>query len=362
MRGSNTVVGLYKAGHCGVAPLIPFRAVRLRHLVLLLSLLILMSCGRRQSPSPRARLHVDLMLPTTPVKDQGRSVLCWDYAMLATIETEHLVQGDSVNLSPDYLARRFLEEQARLCFLSGGRREVTLRGMGSTALNLLQRYGLEPFDTYHNYDGVNYEVLARKVTQVARAAGTLTQMDSRLAAMLDDEIGFLPRVVFMLGAEYTPLEFAHSVCMPGEYEPLTSFTHQPFYQRFPLETPDNYYHDLYLNVPIDTLMHRVVQALLHRHPVCWEGDISDPGFNFAQGMATLRSGALVTQAWRQRDFERRLTTDDHAMELCGLAHDRAGNRYFIAKNSWGKDNVFGGFMFLSYDYVKLKTIAVFLPK
>ena len=41
----------------------------------------------------------------TPVKNQGKSELCWAYAMLATIETEHLLRGDSVNLSPQYLGR-----------------------------------------------------------------------------------------------------------------------------------------------------------------------------------------------------------------------------------------------------------------
>src|SRR3712207_7203455 len=69
--------------------------------------LLLWACGRpaenkKESPNPRPALTPEVMLKTTPVKNQGMSDLCWAYAMLATIETEHLMQGDSVNLSADY--------------------------------------------------------------------------------------------------------------------------------------------------------------------------------------------------------------------------------------------------------------------
>lgn len=87
------------------------------------------------------------MLKTTPVKDQGKSELCWDYAMLATIETERLQLGDSVNLSPDYLARLWLQDQARTYYLTRGRVKVSLRGMMSMTLHLMERYGIQPFDS-----------------------------------------------------------------------------------------------------------------------------------------------------------------------------------------------------------------------
>ena len=305
----------------------------------------------------------EVMLKTTPFKDQGNSPLCWVYAMLATIETEHLMQGDSVNLSPDYVARMWLTEQARFSYLSKGKHTISMRGMASMTLNMIQRYGLEPYDAYPNYNDVNYNVMARTATQIARAATSFNILDNRLADALNHNIGYLPLTLFMFGVEYTPLEFAHSVCLPGEYEALTSFSHHPFNQKFVLETPDNQLHDSFMNVPLDSMMNRIEQSLRNGHPVCWEGDISEPGFNTAAGCATLDNESMpITQQQRQRAFETLQTTDDHCMELCGIAHDIKGDKYFIAKNSWGKTRPYSGFIYLSFNYVRAKTIAVYLPK
>ena len=168
---------------------------------------------------PKEKFTIDLRLPTTPVKDQGSSSLCWVYAMLATLETEHIMRGDSVNLSPDYVARMYLSEQAsrrRLLPNKVVQKEtgITTRGMCTMALDLIQTYGLQHYDAYHRRLNMDYNVLCRKLDY-----GNDTEK------LLDKYIGPLPNQVFMLGALYTPLEFAHSVCTDDEYIALTSFTH-----------------------------------------------------------------------------------------------------------------------------------------
>ena len=324
---------------------------------LFLSFLVLISCEKQRGKVnvSEEKFTVDLRLPTTPVKDQGSSSLCWVYAMLATLETEHIMRGDSVNLSPDYVARMYLSEQAnrrRLLPNKVVQKEagITTRGMCTMALDLIQTYGLQHYDAYRHKPNMDYNVLCRKLDY-----GNDTEK------LLDKYIGPLPNQVFMLGALYTPLEFAHSVCTDDEYIALTSFTHHPYGQRFPLEVPDNYFHDTFLNVPLDTMMNRIVQSLRAGHPVCWEGDISEPGFLFGEGYAVLKNEKKkVTAERRQASFEARRTTDDHVMEIVGLAHDQHGRRFFLCKNSWGTANRYHGFMFLSENYVRMKTIAVVL--
>lgn len=328
-----------------------------KSIFIFLACFVLISCGQQRSrvDIPKEKFTIDLRLPTTPVKDQGSSSLCWVYAMLATLETEHIMRGDSVNLSPDYVARMYLSEQAsrrRLLPNKVVQKEagITTRGMCTMALDLIQTYGLQHYDAYRHKPNMDYNVLCRKLDY-----GNDTEK------LLDKYIGPLPNQVFMLGALYTPLEFAHSVCTDDEYIAITSFTHHPYGQRFPLEVPDNYFHNTFLNVPLDTMMNRIVQSLRSGHPVCWEGDISEPSFLFGEGYAVLKNEKKkVTAERRQASFEARRTTDDHVMEIVGLAHDQHGRRFFLCKNSWGIANRYDGFMFLSENYVRMKTIAVVL--
>ena len=328
-----------------------------KSIFIFLTCLVLVSCGQQRSniSFPEEKFTLDLCLPTTPVKDQGSSSLCWVYGMLATLETEHIMRGDSVNLSPDYVARMYLSEQAnrrRLLPNKIVQKEagITTRGMCTMALDLIQTYGLQHYDAYRHKADMDYNVLCRKLDKGNDAE-----------KLLDKYIGPLPNQVFMLGALYTPLEFAHSVCTDDEYIALTSFTHHPYGQRFSLEVPDNYFHNTFLNVPLDTMMNRIVQSLRSGHPVCWEGDISEPGFLFGEGYAVLKNEKKkVTAERRQDSFEAHRTTDDHVMEIVGLAHDQQGRRFFLCKNSWGTANRYHGFMFLSENYVRMKTIAVVL--
>ncbi len=240
---------------------------------------LFVSCNRQETAKPNA-FHNDVLLKTTPVKDQGKSELCWDYAMLATIETERLQLGDSVNLSPDYLARLWLQDQARTYYLTRGRVKITLRGMMPMTLHLMERYGIQPFDSYHPFGAISYIALTKASMQVARASTSLRRLDDRLGDLLDKQIGYLPPTLFMLGMGYTPKQFAQSIYLPGNYVALTSFTHHPFGKPFVMESPDNRMLDSFYNIPIDQLMKTIISTLRHGHPVCWEGDISESGFDF----------------------------------------------------------------------------------
>lgn len=307
---------------------------------------------------------VDVMNGMTPVKDQGKSSMCWAYAMLATIESEHIMQGDSVNLSVAYVARMLLLQEAERYYLTQGQDSISLRGVAPMLLDLLEEYGVMPYESYHS--DCNFNVVCRKVAGVCdgmiqRRKG-LASLRENNVDLLDDIINPLPKNVYMFGVTYTPLEFAHSVCLKDEYVALTSFSHKSFYENIVLDLPDNKNGYKFYNVPIDTLVERVECAVRSGHCVCWEGDITEQGFSFERGTAKLESSVEVTQETRQRAFENFSTTDDHCMEIVGLAHDSNDNTYFICKNSWGTNNPYKGLMYMSEDYFKLKTVLVILPK
>ena len=166
----------------------------IRFLYLLIAVLFYTSCSHRE---PEHFTH-EVLNRMTPVKNQGESQTCWIYAMLAAIETEHLSWGDSVNLSPYYIEKKMEEESQA---------PESKRGMGKTLINLIQKYGI-----------VGYDAM-RKVETPA------------------------PRWVFMLGATYTPQEFARSVCAPDEYIALTSNDEEPYNQEVDIDLPDNWMHD-----------------------------------------------------------------------------------------------------------------------
>lgn len=330
--------------------------------LIIIAAFLLASCtdfniGRNMDAGKKRQFINETLLGYTPVKHQGSSPLCWAYAMLATIETEHIQMGDSVNLSVDYVARHLLVEQARQHFLSGGYDRITLRGTAPLLLRLISEYGVMPYDSY-NAPSLNYKALARRLQTMSETSHDLSQLSTRAQRLFDERIGYMPKNVYMLGAEYTPQQFAHSVYMLGEYTALTSFTHHPFGQTFAIEVPDNYSDELFYNVPIDVMMRRIEMSLRAGHPVCWEGDVTEPGFSFERGVAELTDETPCTQQQRQKAFETRRTTDDHCMCLIGIAHDNKGRRYYIAKNSYGTKNPYGGLMYLSENYVRMKTVAV----
>ena len=246
----------------------------MRNVLFLLLVAILTACQQKSQHT----FTNELLLPMTPVKDQGKSELCWAYAMLATIETEHLVRGDSVNLSPQYLGRMLKRKNQR--------------AMCQTALNLLQRYGVVGFDV-----------------------------------MPDDATDDLPtpKNVFLLGAKYTPLEFAHSVYAPDEYLSLTSFPDSPYYQKIDVPIPDNWEHNRLLNVPLDTLRRHVYQALKRRHPVCFE-------------------------------------SRGHAMAIVGMARDENRHAYYILKNSWGTDQPHGGLVYMPVRRLWHDAVAIYMTR
>ena len=248
-----------------------------RMLYVALCLMVCIGCTKKKEPQHFTHEVLNRM---TPVKDQGDSETCWIYAMLATIETEHLARGDSVNLSPYYIEKMMEQEPDA---------PESKRGEAATLLRLMEKYGIVGYDAMRSVDTP------------------------------------APRYVFMLGAEYTPQEFARSICKPGEYLQLMCDKYRPYYEESELDTPDNWLHDRYLNIPMDSLFVKTERAVRQHHGVCW----SDEG---------------------------------HGMAIVGIAHDNKGEKFFIMKNSWGTDDSNNGLVYVSFNDFKKHTTTVIMTK
>ena len=253
----------------------------MKRIYYLIAICLLTACHRKTTWE-HPPVEVEVLNHMTPIKDQGRSQTCWAYAMLAAIETEHIGRGDSVNLSPAYVEYMLRQESQA---------PESKRGMAVTCIHLIQKYGLCAYDAYR-------------------------KLDSTIAP---------PRQVFMLGAVYTPHEFARSVCAPDEYVALTSNDDEPYNQLIDIDMPDNWEHNRFWNIPMDTLLLKTERAVRRHHGVCWESKA-------------------------------------HAMAIVGLGRDAQNNRYFILKNSWGNIGPDHGLIYMSYDRFRKETLAVEMTK
>jgi len=190
-------------------------------------------------------------------------------------------------------------------------------------------------------------------------------------AILDNYLGKNPKEFKYKGKNYTPQNFAKNVVgfNPDDYVELSSYMDYPYYQKFDIEIPDNWSHDLYYNLPMNELMQVMDYALNNGYSVDWDGDVSEIDYNHKAGTAVLSlkesDGIIINglDKMRLQTFDNLATTDDHLMHITGIAKDKNGTIFYLTKNSWGANsNQFGGYLYMSKWYVQLKTIAIMVHK
>lgn len=334
----------------------------MRTIFLFIAITILASCSSNASSDTVPEdFHADVLLPITPIKDQGSSELCWIYAMLATLETDRLAMGDSINLSPLWCARQSLCKQSQRAFLCED--TISMRGTLTEAYEIINAYGLMPYDSYR----ADKEILAsikpsaRNLYHTARTLAaqksSLKELDRATSKILNTTLSPAPHLVFLYSMEYTPQEFAESVSLPGEWIAVTSFSHHPYFTSFPLEIPDNRQQHTSLNLPLDSLLSAIDHSLDAHHPVAWEGGMRVINKKMDGELKKKKVNISELSNFRQQLFEKHILTDDHCMSIIGYGHTPDNKRYYILKNSWGEDN---GLYYLSRQDLLLRTIMVMI--
>ena len=347
-------------------------------------------------------------VPATPVKNQAATGTCWCFATTSFMESELLRMGNcTYDLSEMFIVRQKYMNQLQDNYLRRGNGNIGQGSLSHTFMNAYRQVGIVPEEVYTgiNYDSErhNHSEMVRYMHAIADVAVKTKQRspeyDKLIANLFDTYLGKLPEKFTYKGKEYTPKSFAESLGLNmDDYIELTSFTHHPYYVKFDVEVPDNWEHSLMYNLPLDEMMETVDYALTNGYTVCWDGDVSEKGFSFTNGVAInpevkkvedlsntdrARFEKLgekerleevfkferpypeikVTPEVRQAGFESFVTTDDHLMHVTGITKDQNGTKYYITKNSWGTDrNKFGGYLNMSESFVRAKTIYVMVHK
>ena len=70
----------------------------------------------------------------------------------------------------------------------------------------------------------------------------------------------------------------------------------------------------------------------------------------------------ITQEMRQEAYDNWETTDDHGMQIFGIAKDQTGKEYYMVKNSWGMAGNYKGIWYASKAFVAYKTMNIVVHK
>jgi aminopeptidase C len=331
-------------------------------------------------------------LACTPVKNQSSTSTCWCFSGIALYESELLRMGKkSYDLSEMYIVRHTYEKKAEMyarmhgnsSFAGGGEYGDVISGSDEVGLLPDAAYpGLNYGEVKHNHAEMD-AALKGYMDGVLKNSKLTTAWLKGLNGILDAYLGEVPETFSYEGKTYTPVSFRKELGInPNDYITLTSFNHHPFYQPFMLELPDNWAAGLFYNLPLDELMQIIDNAVTNGYTVGWASDISDKGFSMKEGVAIipeknwnemtqeealkvfdgLHSEKVITQEMRQKEFDNYSTTDDHGMQIIGLAADQTGKTFYKVKNSWGITGKYDGFIFVSRPYVMLKTTNIMVNK
>ena len=324
------------------------------------------------------------------VENQGNTGTCWSFSGLSFFQAEALRmgKGKNINLSEMYVVRKMYPLKASNYVRMHGKANFGEGGGFPDDLLCLREYGLVPQSVYDGNRVKTYNhaemtsILDGMVKKIGATESVINPNWSKaFDGVLDAYIGDAPEKFEYNGKSYTPKTFAKELGLDADdYVMITSFTHHPYYQQFVLEVPDNWNWDKMYNVPLNDLTTITENAIQNGYTVAWASDVSEKGFNFAQGLAIVPDVAnltpdqlskaftepvkelTITPEIRQQAFDNYETQDDHGMHIVGMAKDANGKVFFRVKNSWGTANPGSGYFYASEPFFAYKTTSIMLNK
>ena len=349
--------------------------------------------------------------PITSIKNQNRAGTCWCYSSLAFIESELLRMGKGeYDFSEMYIVHNTYLDRADKAVRTHGDASFSQGGSFYDVIYGMKTFGLVPEaemrpgvmygDTLSNHnelsavaDAVVAAIAKGKHRDLQVGADNVPLWKKCIEEIHNIYLGERPEKFTYNGKEYTPKSFYESLGLNADdYISLTSYTHHPFYEPFVLEIQDNWRWATSYNLPIDEFMQVFDYAIMEGYTIAWGSDVSEAGFS-RDGKATMpdagKSASLdgsdmakwlklseadkkntpkpstekwCTQEERQVAYDNWETTDDHGMQIYGIAKDKDGVEYYMVKNSWGDAGKYKGIWYASKAFARYKTMNIVVHK
>ena len=341
----------------------------------------------------------------SPVKNQFRSGTCWCYSAIGFIESEiYRIKGfDNINLSEMFVVGKAYKDRAVKYVRLDGHLNLAAGSSFGDVLHVIKDYGCVAESAYSGFNyGTEMPEQAELDAVIKAYTDAVCKNPNRklttawkngLQGILDAYLGAVPETFEVDGKSFTPATYRDYLGInPDDYVNITSFNHHPFYEPFVIEVCDNWRWDSAYNLPLDEMMQVMYNAIEKGYTLAWGADVSEKGFtrngvgvllkeekkaagsdqerwvgkaaeNKEEAKAELpEEEEAVTQESRQDGYDRKYTTDDHGMQIYGLAKDQNGTNYFMVKNSWGETGKYKGIWYVSEKFVQAKTLNFVVHK
>ena len=343
--------------------------------------------------------------PVTPVKNQYRSGTCWCFSTLGFLESEAIrIKGIKdpaayPDFSEMFVVSHSYKDRAVKYVRVDGKIGFSAGSECGDVLHVAADYGLVPqaampglqeLPVHGELDATTKAFVDAIVENPNKSLSPYWK--NAFNALVDAYLGDVPQTFEYEGKTYTPQSFRDEMgIVPSDYVSLMSVTNVPYYTEAPLEVADNWRWDTAWNVTLDELMDVLYHSVEKGFTVAWGTDVSEKGFT-RNGVGVLidekaaTSGSdqerwvgkegekkdvapavlpkelEVTTESRQLGYDNKATTDDHGMQIYGIATDQNGTKYFMVKNSWGETGKYKGIWYCSDSFVRAKTMEITVHK